>query len=468
MEGEWRPRFGSSGIRGFVAEELAPNTAWFLGKSIATVFKKGSILLCSDHRTSSPLLVHSLTSGLLAGGARVVIGGEVITPAVSFYVRHHPLSAAILVTGSHNSPNINGIEVLAADGAPVDRATEEGSEALVSNPSNPLPWNQMGETTSVDNVGQFWVTQVTRLVNTSLIRKQNFRVAVDVCNGSAIPWLLQVIKELGCQVLGVNTKRDALFSGRSPNLTVDLLSEVARTVKEEGCNLGVAVDGDGDRVCLVDERGRVMQGDVSGTIFARIELERRGGGTIVTPINTSNVVFDMAQKYKGTVVNSRIGPPAIVAKIKSHQAIFGFEESGKAIFPHINYLSDSGVATGHILEYLAQNNLQLSTLVDEFPQYHQIKRSLDCPDSLKGTVITQLIEALTTDFPKAEFVTIDGIKVLFDDGWLLLRPSGTEPKFKVFSESHYAHRAQQLSQIGVKYLKEVMSRYSTMKRKSGD
>jgi phosphomannomutase/phosphoglucomutase len=176
----------------------------------------------------------------------------------------------------------------------------------------------------------------------------------------------------------------------------------------------------------------------------------------------------MARKYKGTVVNSRIGPPAIVAKIKAHQAIFGFEESGKAIYPQINYLSDSGVATGHILEYLAQNDLQLSTLVDELPQYHQIKRSLDCPDPLKAAVNKHLLEALKTAFPKAEFVTIDGIKLLFDDGWLLLRPSGTEPKFKVFSESHYAPRAQELFQMGVKYLKEVLSRYSTMKRKSGD
>ncbi len=459
MDGEWRPRFGSSGIRGCVAEELAPNEAWFLGNSIATVFKRGSILVCSDHRTSSPLLVHSLASGLMSGGARVVLGGQVITPAVSLYVKHHQLSAAVLVTGSHNSPKINGIEVLADDGAPVDRATEQRIEELTVSPPAPLPWDQQGETTSVDDVGQYWVTKITRLVNTSLIQKQNFRVAVDVCNGSAIPWLLNVIEELGCQLVGVNTKQDPLFPGRSPNLTVDLLTEVSNTVLENGCHLGVAVDGDGDRVFLIDEKGRTLQGDISGTIFARLELERQSGGTIVTPINTSNVVYDMAREFKGEVVNSRIGPPAIVAKIKSHQAIFGFEESGKAIYPHINYLSDSGLATSQILEYLAKNNIKLSVLVDSLPKYHQIKRSLDCPNSMKGKVMKGLIKVLKTQFVNADFVTIDGLKVIFDDGWLLLRPSGTEPKFKVFSESQYAPRAEELFQIGLSYLQKEMSRY---------
>jgi phosphomannomutase/phosphoglucomutase len=468
MEGDWHPRFGSSGIRGQITEELAPNDAWVLGNSIAKVFEKSPILLCSDTRTSSPLLIYSLASGLMASGALVVHGGVVITPAVSLYVRHHEISAAVLVTGSHNSPHINGLEVLAADGAPVNRTIEQQIEELALNPPNPLPWDQQGETTSVDDVGQFWVAQVNNLVNTSLIRKQNFRIAVDACNGSAIPWLLDAIDGFGCQIQGVNTKQDSCFSGRSPNLTVELLSEVSHTVQENNCDLGVAVDGDGDRIFLIDETGRVLQGDVSGTIFARLELERRGGGTIVTPINTSNVVNDMAREFKGTIVYSRIGPPAIVAKIKANAAIFGFEESGKAIYPHLNYLSDCGLATGHILEYLAENDVRLSSLVDELPKYHQIKQSIDCPDSLKGILLKRLIRAFRTDFPRAKFDTLDGLKVVFDDGWLLLRPSGTEPKFKVFSESQYKPRVQELFQLGLNYLNEALSHHSRMKTKSGD
>jgi phosphomannomutase/phosphoglucomutase len=197
-------------------------------------------------------------------------------------------------------------------------------------------------------------------------------------------------------------------------------------------------------------------GDVSGTILARVELERHGGGTIVTPINSSNVIKDIAAAYGGKVVFSRVGPPAIVAEVKRHKAIFAFEESGKVIYPHLNYLSDSGLAIAHLLEHLASSGKKLSTLVDELPQYYQLKRAIDCPNHLKRSVSDYALARVKEQFPEAQVITKDGVKIIFDNGWVLLRPSGTEPVYRCFVEARQKKRAQQLLKLGLDWIDDVL------------
>jgi phosphomannomutase/phosphoglucomutase len=303
----WTPHFGTSGIRGVVPEELRPELAWQLGLSIATVFSRKPLLLCHDNRTSSPLLAHAIASGLMAGGTDVLSGGQVITPAVSFYTRHRGLAGAVIITGSHIPAHMSGIEVLTSDGAPVNRAKEREIEGYVTTPPEPVRWDCEGSISPVPDVGPFWVAGVVQQVNAARIRKRRFRVTVDAGNGSAIPWLLDAMTELECTVVGVNTRPDPFFPGRTPNLAVGILDQTARIVKETGSDLGIAVDGDGDRAFFFDDRGRSLMGDVSGAILARIELERRGGGTIVAPINTSNVIEDVAAQFKGMVLYLVIG-----------------------------------------------------------------------------------------------------------------------------------------------------------------
>ena len=461
--GAWTPRFGTSGVRGVVETELTPQVAWQLGLAIATAFRRRPLLLCHDSRTSGPLLAQAVASGLMAGGSQVHYGGMVITPAASFYVRHHRIAGGVIVTGSHIPVQMSGVEVLARDGSPVSSATERRIERLTLSPPPPVPWNQQGSLTKLDDVGNFWVEGILRQVNLELLRRRNFRVVVDACNGSAIPWLLKAVAGLGCTVVAVNARRDPRFLGRSPNLTASLLEETAQIVRETGSDMGVAVDGDGDRVLFIDDRGRPLMGDVSGSLLARIELERRGGGVIVAPINTSNLVEEVASRYGGKVVYSRVGPPAIVAQMKRHRAIFGFEESGKVIYPHLNYLSDSGMATAHLLQYLAQQDTKISTLVDEFPKYHQLKRAIDCPNRLKSKVLEHALQR-AKESGLGELLTIDGVKMVLEDGWLLMRPSGTEPVFRIFTEAKTKQRARWLLQLGLEWVDEVLGRKASPDR----
>ncbi|MFW9934213.1 MAG: phosphoglucosamine mutase [Candidatus Thorarchaeota archaeon] len=452
----WTPRFGTSGIRGSVPEELSPEIAWQIGYSVATVFKQAPILVCHDNRTSSPLLTRAVTSGLMAGGSDAHYGGEVITPAVSLYTRHCNLTGAILITGSHIPAHMSGIEVLGEDGAPVSRAVETEIERFNLSVAKPVRWDQHGQLKEIHDVGSFWITKVLRQVDVAAIQRRKFRIVVDAANGTAIPWLLDLIKRLDCTIIGVNTKQDSKFPGRSPNLRVNLLNQAAKLVKKHKANLGVATDGDADRAFFIDDKGRALMGDVSGTLLAYIELSRQGGGTIVTPINSSNLVEDIVGQFKARVVYSQVGPPAMVAAAKKHNAIFAFEESGKIIYPRLNYLSDSGLGTAHLLEYLAKFEKTLSEIIDGFPQYVQLKRAIDCPNELKEAVTSHALDMVKQHFPEAQLITKDGVKVVFDDGWLLLRPSGTEPVFRCFTEARQKHRAQELLKLGIDWIDEVL------------
>jgi phosphomannomutase/phosphoglucomutase len=247
-----------------------------------------------------------------------------------------------------------------------------------------------------------------------------------------------------------------MFPGRSPNLRVKLLDQAVQLVKEHKADFGIGVDGDADRAFFIDDKGRAIMGDVSGTLLAQIELTREGGGTIVTPINSSNLVEDIVGQFKARIVYSRVGPPAIVAAIKKHKALFAFEESGKIIYPRLNYLSDSGLGTAYLLEYLAKTEKTLSEIIDAFPKYTQLKRAIDCPNELKEAVTSHALDMVKKDYPDVQVNTADGVKVIFDDGWLLLRSSGTEPVFRCFAESRQAKRAQELLSLGLDWIDDVL------------
>jgi phosphomannomutase/phosphoglucomutase len=452
----WTPTFGTSGIRGSVPTELSSEAAWQIGLSVATVFHKEPVLVCHDNRTSSPLLTNAVASGLMAGGSEVYYGGEVITPAVSLYTRNHEIKGAILITGSHIPAHMSGIEVLGADGAPVPQETENQIERLVMSKPQPTAWQAHGKLRYITDVGPFWVKKVLEQVDASRIRKRKFRVVVDAANGTAIPWLLDVVKQLGCTVIGLNTEPNPKFPGRSPNLRVALLDQAVQLVKTQRADLGIATDGDADRAFFIDDKGRALMGDVSGTLLAYIELSREGGGTIVTPINSSNLVEDVVGQFKARIVYSRVGPPAIVAAAKKFKALFAFEESGKIIYPRINYLSDSGLGSAHLLEYLAKHEMTLSKIIDEFPKYIQLKQAIDCPNEFKQTITTHILDMVKQQFPEVHLITEDGVKIVFDDGWLLLRPSGTEPVFRCFAEARQKKRAQELLNLGLDWINDVL------------
>lgn len=222
-----------------------------------------------------------------------------------------------------------------------------------------------------------------------------------------------------------------------------------------GADIGSATDADGDRAIFVDDEGKVLWGDASGCVFVKDILMKHLGGVIVAPINTSQLINWVCNVYNGKITYTKVGPACIVSGLKRVKAVFGVEETGKNIWPEAILYGDWILATLKMLEIMAREQKSLSELVQEFPKFHMRKEAFHCPEALKKSVMMNALKEWKKRGEEAKVATIDGIKIIYPDGsWMLLRPSGTEPVFRIYVESQDPTRVQQLAKVGSELIKK--------------
>src|SRR5438105_4656474 len=262
------------------------------------------------------------------------------------------------------------------------------------------------------------------------------------------PYLL---RSLGCRVLSLNAQPDGAFPGRLPEPTPDHLGDLIRVVREMHADIGIAHDGDADRATFVDDQGAFVVGDKSLALLARSAVKSRGG-TVVTPVSTSTVVEDVVRAAGGTVVRTRVGSPIVARTMFETGAVFGGEENGGAIFPEHQFCRDGAMSAAKMLEILAHEGQALSALVAALPQYHIKKSNVSVPVERREAVLASIVE-----LAKGRKVdTTDGVKILEKDGAVLVRPSGTEPIFRVYAEARTPARADALADEGVALVKKAL------------
>jgi phosphomannomutase/phosphoglucomutase len=277
------------------------------------------------------------------------------------------------------------------------------------------------------------------------IRKARIKVVVDPAGGPGAVVTPGLLKDLGCQVIGINDELDGTFSQRPSEPVEKNLAALMKAVKNEGAALGVAHDGDADRCIFIDDKGRFVGGDESFAIVARHYLERTGGGIFCTPVSTSNLVREVVEAAGGTYITTAVGSPIVARVMIEKDATFGGEENGGLIFPQMQHCRDGAMSAAAMLEILATGGTSLSRLVDGLPEYYTIKEKFDCPDDRKQALMDRLKEAYKAE-KDIQVDTIDGIKLTHPDGsWVLIRPSGTEPIYRVYAESKDAKTARRLA-----------------------
>lgn len=434
--------FGTNGIRGVVGQDMTAELALRVGRSLGTFFGRGKVALARDTRLSGPLLSGAVASGLLASGCDVVDLGVAPTPAAQFYVaRAGGVKGAVVVTASHNPREYNGIKAIDARGMEMRREDEEAVEAIYFGERfKDAAWSDVGSIRSDGSAVDRYLAGILSRLDVGAIRGKKLTVVVDPGNGAgavATPYLLSA---LGCRVLSLNAQPDGAFPGRKPEPIPEHLGDLLRTVQESHADLGVAHDGDADRAIFVDDTGAFVHGDRSLALLAGAALRDRGG-LVVTPVSTSNLLDDVVTAAGGTVLRTKVGAPVVARVMFERGATFGGEENGGVIVPEHQFCRDGAMAVGKMLELLASAGRSLSELLAGLPAYSLSKRSVSVPAARREAVLAALLR-----FTLGRKVdTVDGVKILEPDGWVLVRPSGTESIFRIYAEAKTAARADALA-----------------------
>lgn len=426
-----RKLFGTNGVRGRVNRELTPEIILKLAMATGTYFEGAELAVGCDGRVSGALLTDLVTSGLVSTGCQVWNLGLITTPALQFLTKDWDLRGSVMITASHNPPEYNGIKIMGKSGVELPHEYELEIERIYFESRWRLAeWRAVKTPLPVVEKFEGYVASV--LENVGGPSRRKLKVLVDAANGVSVLATPRIIERMGGAVVLVNQNIDGTFPGRLPEPTPANLVKTTRLLPSTDANFGVAHDGDGDRAVFMDEHGTVCWGDQTFALIAKDFLESNHGGKIVTPISSSQMVEDIADRYGGEIVYTPVGSVYVSNLMLKLKAKLGGEDNGGIFYlPHVA-ARDGGITTAWIYKILTEARKPLSKLVAELPRYYIMKDKIYCPDSIKREVTAKVRELPT----KGRVLDIDGIKVWPSPrSWILLRPSGTEPTFRIMGEA---------------------------------
>lgn len=450
--------FGTNGIREVVGERLTAPFVTAVAGGIAKVIEPGRpVVVGWDGRTSSPAMGRLMSATLAMGGHRVTEVGLLPTPAVQYNVTRLDAQLGIILTASHNPPEFNGIKCIAGDGLEVPRDVEERIEASVAaGEGRSVPFDRIGEIRFDSHGAERYIEGILAQVDVASIARRKFTVVLDCGNGASVPTSPTLLRRLGCRVITLNGHVDGTFPGHLSEPTETNLVDLERTVPALGADLGIAHDGDADRAVFVDGNGRYVPGEQTLTLLAREFVRRAGGGTVVTPVSGSQSVEDVVRPLGGEVVYTRVGSPVVTREMLRRKAVFGGEENGGLIFPSFQLARDGAMTAAAVLDYLARSGELLHDALATLPKYFLVKEKVHCPIDRRDRVLELIAADVASDGSRV--LTLDGLKVFRDDGWMLLRPSGTEPLIRVFAEAKTRERAEFLANDGLERVRSAVAR----------
>jgi phosphomannomutase/phosphoglucomutase len=454
-----RRLFGTNGIRGLVNKELTPETAIKIAAATGTFFKNGRLLVGYDARTSGPMLAKAAISGLNAAGCDVFLAGMAPTPTLQYAVKKHKMNGGVIITASHNPPEYNGIKVIWNDGIEISREQEVQIEnTFFDDRIRYARWDKIGAIRDLPGVIEDYLEAIEKHVNAERIAKKQYHVVVDAANSVGSLAAPRLLRQLGCKVTTINANIDGTFPGRLPEPRPENLGELAMTVKAVDADLGVAYDGDADRSVFVDEQGAIHWGDKTFALVEKHFLKENAGEKVVTPVSSSSLVKDIADACGGELVWTKVGSVTVSQTMKRVHAKLGGEENGGIFYGPHQPVRDGAMSTALILDIMAKTGKKLSKLISELPKYFIEKAKTDCPEGLKQKALEKLIEQTKG----LNVSTIDGVKIWFKDkSAILIRPSGTEPIYRLYAEAKTQENAAELTK---KYRLELKKIIDALKR----
>ena len=419
-----------SGIRGIVGAGLSPAPALAFAAALGTYNQGGRIVLCRDSRPSGLVLRHAVLAGLMGTGCDVVDLGVAPTPTCGLAVTRLAAAGAIQITASHNPAPWNGMKLFGGDGAVLSAAKGQEVKAIFDQGRfREAAWDKLGILSQNDLAEAWHRDHVLTLVDAVGIRMRGFRVLLDANGGAGGPLGMSLLQSLGCKAIVIGGCADGNFA-HPPEPLAENLNTILPLVAREKADVGFVLDPDSDRLAIIDEMGQYIGEELTLALAVSCRL-RQQRGPVVINMSSSRVVEDIARAHGVACHRSAVGEANVVEVMRSTGAIIGGEGNGGVIDPRVGWVRDPFIGMGLVLQWMAETGKTLSALVAELPAYVIVKDKYEvAPDQLPA-----LYAALQARWPKAKVNRIDGLRLDWDDHWVHVRSSNTEPIVRVIAEA---------------------------------
>jgi phosphoglucosamine mutase len=428
--------FGTTGVRKVYGDEFDLEMALNLGKSLGTFLGRGTVIIAQDARTTGLMVADALTAGILSTGVNVVRAGIIPTPTLAFITMKRGFDTGLMVTASHNPPQYTGVKFWSRTSMGFTPEEETKLERIYNSKNFKIAsWDALGEETRIEDAVDEHIKELLEKCDVEAIRSKSFRVIVDLGNGAACVLTPYLMQQLNCQVVSLNGQLDGHFPGRRSEPDEDSLGDLIQIIKNTGTDLGIAHDGDADRVVFVDEHGEVIRGDRTIALLAQQALGTSKNKTVVTTVDSSLILDETVQKAGGNTVRTPVGDIQVAIKVVESNAVIGGESCGVFIFPDTHLAPEPFLAACKVLELMASTEKTFGDLIQTIPQYPLLKGKIECPNDKKESVMMALTKSLPRNMSDVkEILTVDGLGITLKQGWVLVRPSGTEPVIRITCE----------------------------------
>ncbi|MHA1505970.1 MAG: phosphoglucosamine mutase [Candidatus Asgardarchaeia archaeon] len=423
--------FRAYDVRGVIGKELTPEVIARIGVAYGNFIKgSGEVAIAKDTRTSGNMVEGALISGLVSTGISVERLGILPIPTLNYHVMSSELVGGIMITASHNPPEYNGIRFRRADGTGYTEENVKIKELFFSDLEY-KEWNEQGNVyfTDRDEVVHDYIDFV--------LSENEFEgemtVVLDCGNGTSAVVAPRLFREAGFKVITLNSNMDGTFPGRESDPVKGDLGPLVSTVKSSGAEFGVAYDGDSDRAVFVDDAGNIWAPEESAILMIRYLFEKGFKKRVVANVSCSMIVEEEVKRLGGEVFFSKVGD-VFVSKVASEKdATLGVESSAHFFFPCFGFKYDDAIFASILMaKIVSEYGTKLSEVYKTIPKYVYKKFNVECPDKKKFKVVEKMKEYF--EERGEEVLTLDGVKVSYTDGWVLARPSNTEPIIRIVVE----------------------------------
>ena len=438
--------FGSSGVRGLVEDRMTPEFVVRVARGAASVWDADRVAIARDTRTTGRAFCDLAAGAVARAGADVDRLGVTPTPAVARYCERAGVPA-VLITASHNPPEYNGIKLVGADGIelPVGEL-ERIEDAIEDRAFTSAAWDETGTSRRIETANDDYVEGLLASIDRESIAAADLTVAIDPGNGAGALTSPAFYRRLGCDVVTVHATPDGRFPGRPPEPVPEHLDDLKRLVVAADADLGIAHDGDADRAIFVDETGRYIEGDAS--LAALADRALGFDDRTVAAVNVSQRLVDVCVDAGAKLELTPIGATHIITRTRElraagHDVPIAGEGNGGVFFPDYRLVRDGAYIGAKFLELVADR--PASEIVEPFRAYHNVRRNLTYDADDERDAMLAAAEQYAESVTDAELSTIDGYRLDYGDAWVLVRPSGTEPKIRIYAEARDSDRARSLA-----------------------